>query len=239
VNITSASLPALRLVKAGWLLGILLLWASLLFFPLFYFTVYPGREQYLAIGKEIGWKTGFFQGTRGQIVDREGTPLAWTERQFDLQLTRKLNRERTKAIQDALNIIFLDKIPPLPVEPSLIRSNLVPAELHRYAAISEQFPELELNSRQIRVLAKPELQQIVGQVENKNNIITGTSGWEQQFDRNLRGKVGFFTVMTDRRGQWVQESWKLLRMPLSGKDVRVDGTMEEILEKIKTKPPQP
>jgi len=231
VSSASVYLPVFRLIRSGWLVGVLLIWAALLLLPLFYFTVYPTREQYLSLSREIGWKTGFFQGTRGRIVDREGTPLAWTERQFDLQLNRKLTYERRKAVLDILAVVFLERTPPLPEAPGLIKRNLDPAELHRFAAVSNQAPELELSSRQLRMLARPELERFVGKVEDRHNVIAGNSGWEQQFDRRLRGKIGFFTVMTDRNGRWVPDTWKLLKMPVSGEDVMVDSTIDELLEK--------
>ena len=229
MSLFQAPRAVFRLARSGWLVLLLLSWATLLFLPLIYFSVYPGRDEYLALGKEIGWKTFFFQGSRGQILDRDGKPLSWTERNFSLTLSQNLSPERRQIIRNALSVIFMEKIPELPEQPGAIRNNLKSSEIHRFAAIRQQFPELKLQSHSTRIHVRPELKAYVGEIREKNGVISGISGLEKLYDRQLRGKIGFFTVMTGKNGQWVADTWQQLKKPESGCDIKIENTLDELL----------
>lgn len=229
----------LRPSRAGWLTAILLAWILLLLLPLINFTVYPARVQYLLLGREIGWKTGFFQGSRGRLLDRDGQALVWTERRFNLDLIRLPPTERTEAVNQTLQMIFLRHAPSLPVKPAPYKSDLNPEELNRYAAVQDQLPEFRLTTQTVRILLRPELKQLAGEVKNKFGITTGISGWELKHDRLLRGRVGFFTVMTDKYGKWISDTWQELRKPVPGQDITLEQSLDELLAGGKQERRQP
>lgn len=225
--------------RAGWLTSVLLAWILLLLLPLIDFTVYPARVQYLLLGREIGWKTGFFQGSRGRLLDRDGQPLVWTERRFNLDLIHLPPPERIEAVNQTLQMIFLRHAPTLPAKPTLYKSDLNPEELNRYAAVQEQLPEFRLTTQTVRILLRPELKQLAGEVKNKVGITTGVSGWELKYDRMLRGRVGFFTVMTDKHGKWISDTWQELRKPVPGQDITLEQSLDELLSGTRRERRQP
>ena len=225
-----------ELLPARWLIAGLLFWTLLLTLPLLNFTVYPARGKYLLMSKEIGWKIGYFQGARGRILDRDGQILVWSERQFDLESISPLSPARREALTQILQTVFLRPPPPLPDRPGTICRNLEPDQLHRFIYLMNQAPELHLSARSIRRYLSPELIGPAGELKVKRGIANGNSGWEERYDRRLRGRTGFFTVMTDRHGNWIPVTWKRLKAPLPGQDVVLELSAEEILRQARKKP---
>ena len=54
------------------------------------------------------------------------------------------------------------------------------------------------------------------------------SGWEKEFDRQLRGTDGTFRVLLDRNGNWIENSWEIREMPEKGRDVQVKYTLDTV-----------
>jgi cell division protein FtsI/penicillin-binding protein 2 len=55
----------------------------------------------------------------------------------------------------------------------------------------------------------------------------GISGWEKEFDHILRGTPGTFTVMLDRRGRWINSTFRIVTPPSGGKDIYLSELLPE------------
>ena len=66
------------------LLSIFTLWSLLIVFQLYQVSV-QNRDQIISEFEQSTTQTGILTACRGRVLDRDGLPLAWSERVFCLQ----------------------------------------------------------------------------------------------------------------------------------------------------------
>ena len=221
--------------RAKVLVFFIFLWAVLVTAHLFYYSIWAG-EYYTKRGRKLSEMNGFIPARRGTIRDKNKLPLAWNERYYDLYLSPYSGfPRRQKRIFRALKRI----IPTIEYIENrseiCLQKDISPTIQAKCAELIRHFPEIKLHSRVIRVYAHyPELQKYIGRTTNKKGVITGISGLEIQYDDLLRGKNGYFTVMTDRLGKWIPGTWKEKQKPLPGKDLILKKSIQELKDSLKS-----
>lgn len=190
----------------------------------------PRRDYYLEAGKKIALVQGDYHPPRARLLDAAGTPLAWSERYFDLVWQEKAAPPAKLLRQLGLEL-------PFPLEPEqslngktwILRRDLMPEELLQTAPVLRTHPALAIHSRLERIAVNiPAVREKIGATQLKNGGLYGVSGWEKDYDTHLRGTPGKYEVMLDRRRRWIDSSWKLVSPAVPGKDVKVPFRVEEI-----------
>lgn len=189
----------------------------------------PDREKHLEIGRKIALHTGEYHAPRGRLLDRDGTPLAWSEKYFDLI--------RTVAMPDPNLDKQLNELLKKPLRPEprpdgqlVLRRDLSPEEIARLETILQQHLALRIEPRLERISVNSEkLRRRLGAVAVANGRQTGISGLELQYDEQLGGRPGRYEVMLDRYRNWVESTWCLTTEAVPGQDVRLDFTINEML----------
>lgn len=193
-------------------------WSIIVMFRVFWIAG-PRREYFIAEGEKIARIEGALPALRGRILDRRGIPLAWSERYYDLAATSSADAaavtETRAALREVLPRLAADAAPPvwfrglspselLALEP-IVRSGAVPV------TIRMREERIAVNS--------PALRDRLGRCELRGGMLIGVSGLEREYDRQLAGTPGRFSVMLDRWRRWIPASWKLLRPAVPGGDV--------------------
>lgn len=203
---------------AGWFLAVMLFNA---------FLAGPGREKHLEAGRRIAQVSGSFYLPRARLLDRNGVPLAWSEKYFDLVWEAQLPPP-SRLFETLAEILpGLDR-PKSGDGGYELKRNLRPMELVRLDPLIRRHPELKIRPRLRRVaVSDPELRQRLGQVEYDGHRQLGISGFEAQFDDLLTGAPGNYEVMLDRYRNWIDDTWRITREPAAGADVFLDFSIAE------------
>jgi len=191
------------------------------------------RDRLLTIGASQVWRQGSIPAPRGRILDRDGQPLAWSERRFELRLIglpapEAARRQFLAALAEALGPL------PQPPHPDLVlRRELSPQEFARLEPLLSRHPNLlQVIPRWRRVvLDYAAVRRTVGEVAlDDEGRMTGQSGWELAHERELRGADGIFIVMCDRLGNWLPDTWRELAPMRPGAEVRIPQSYKELSE---------
>ena len=86
--------------------------------------------------------------------------------------------------------------------------------------MSQEFPELDIRLRWER--RRGEGMPDVGSVRQSDGMELGVSGAELRHDAVLRGTPGRYTVMLDRKGRWIDSTFRILIPPRAGNDVTLE-----------------
>jgi penicillin-binding protein 2 len=202
---------------------------------------------------------------RGLILDRNGLPLATNIPSYQLELTREQVTDIAGTLAGLASLGLLDDadIPSLKkdirsrrsFEAVPIKLQLTEQELARFAARRHQFPGVEIRPRLTRYYPLgPSGVHAIGYVgaiseedqkslnidEYAGTALTGKSGVERAYERELHGRAGVQQVLVNAQGRSVErigkETVKLERRePLAGSDLfltidlRVQQAAEEAL----------
>ncbi len=182
----------------------------------------PERETYLDLGRKLALHHAEYYAPRARLLDRDGVPLAWSERYFDLYcLVRE--EELTPEFRSQLERLLgpLPELPPdrqTPWKRGLTPSQILSVEKwNANCRILEIRPRLE----RIRVSLSSELREALGEVRIENGRQVGISGAEKEFDAILTGAPGSYEVMLDRHRNWIPGTWQEQHAPRPGTDVRL------------------
>lgn len=211
-------------------LFLLIAWATLVSFMLFHYSV-GARGKYLEMGDKLAWKEGIVPACRGRILDKDGKPLAWTEKYFDLLLlgAKKMNIERENEILSELGGLFPVEPRKINEESILLKRNLSPEEIIMLEMLTSRFPELKIIPRdERRCIDYSRVRSLVGTVKIEDGLMSGISGLEREYDSLLSGSDGVYVVMLDKGGNWVRGTWKILKKPRPGKDLLLQKSVEEL-----------
>ncbi len=181
----------------------------------------PSREYYLEAGKKIAMVQGEYFPPRARLLDAKRTPLAWSERYFDLvwQEAAAPSSRFLRHIAGKLHMA-LEPEKAMNGKSWILRRDLTPEELLTVAAVLRQHPALAVRSRLERIAVNiPEVREKLGETRDINGCLTGISGWEKEYDAVLRGTSGKYEVMLDRRRRWIDSTWQLTTPAVPGKDV--------------------
>jgi len=208
-------------VRAKKLLVVLSAWSAMALIAFFYFSVYA-RADYLKKGDEISLRRGIIPAPRGQILDKNGVKLAWSETYYDLFLTRipTFYLKKSTLFSQLETILGSFELKNQPSGESLVRSDLTPQMIKSLQHLIGQYSELNIRLRfERRHHSDPIVAKIVGNVNCKNGVIDGISGLELKFDKQLRGQEGSYVVMIDSQKRWISGKWKLEHKVIPGSDI--------------------
>lgn len=202
---------------------------------------------------------------RGLILDRNGLPLATNAPSYQLELTREqvTDVDGTLAGLAALGLLDNTDIPAIKkdirgrrsFEAVPVKLQLTDEELARFAARQHQFPGVEIRPRLTRYYPLgPGSVHAIGYVgaiseEDKKHLdlvdyagttLTGKSGVERAYERELHGRAGVQQLLVNAQGRRVErignETVQLERRePTAGNDLfmtidlRVQQAAEEAL----------
>lgn len=202
---------------------------------------------------------------RGLILDRNGLPLATNAPSYQLELTREQVVDIDATLVGLAQLGLLDNadFPSLKkdirsrriFEAVPVKLQLTDQELARFAARRYQFPGVEIRPRLTRYYPLgPSSVHAIGYVgaistedektldlnEYAGTTLTGKSGVEKAYERELHGRAGVQQLLVNAQGRSVErigkDAVKLDRQePVAGNDlfltidVRVQQTAEEAL----------
>lgn len=175
---------------------------------------------YRAEASRIADKTGELSAIRGRIFDENEKLLVWSERCYDLVVdTRRMTDQRFRAIRDAYQKMFANEsvFSVTPESINIVKYNLSARELDLADKLSSRFGEFSVELRWERRCN--EFDENIGEVRQINGMEVGISGMEKEYDNILRGTPGKFTVMLDRRGRWINETFRIITPPEAGRDI--------------------
>ena len=220
--------------RRGWLACLFVLWALWLAVQL---AVAMTQER---VGDPDGnalwaWRAGTVPALRGRILDANGRPLAWSWRRFVLLYDIPANPAVLQADR-----LFFRQHPELDAEPQLdaaapgqerirLRTDLDPEELARLGDQVRDHPRLRIVSSFLRCRADGggALTAALGVARQVGQRQVGISGWEREYEDQLRGRDGRYRVMIDAQGDWIPETWEELALPTPGSDVYVDARLTQ------------
>lgn len=189
----------------------------------------PRRTYYLEAGKKIAMVKSNYYPPRARLLDAAGTPLAWSERYFDL-VWRESSPPQAKLLRKIAGEVGF----PLELEQEIagknwiLRRDLTPEELLKTAPVLRKHPSLAVHSRLERIVVNiASVREKAGRTVLRDGELQGISGWEKEYDAQLRGTPGKYEVMLDRRRQWIDSTWKLTTPAIPGKDVKVPFRLED------------
>jgi cell division protein FtsI/penicillin-binding protein 2 len=216
--------------RATLLIAGAVVWAFIAANYLFYFS-YFNRTKYIDSGFKMAMRKGYYSAGRGRILDKNGVPLAWSERFFDLLLLKAPELPKFQKMLDAkLRHIFPD-IKSCSSTPSytVIYYNIPPNKIAGLERTIHEFPDLKIIPRTERVVVDyPEIKKVIGKVKMSNSLLCGISGIELQFDETLTGKVGIYTVMLDRHKNFINGTWHLVKKAQAGEDIILSSSCTEL-----------
>lgn len=218
-------------VRAKKLLAALSIWSAIALVALFYFSAYA-RADYLKKGDEISLRRGVIPAPRGQILDKNGVKLAWSETYYDLYLTRvpTFYLKKSTLFSQLEAILGPFELKPQPGGESLIRLNLTPQIIKSLQHLVGQYRELSIRLRFERLHHKnPSVAAVVGDVDSENGVVVGTSGLELKFDEQLRGQEGSYVVMIDSQNRWIPGKWKLEHKVVPGSDIILKRDFNQLI----------
>jgi len=205
------------------------LWALIIVLRLGQFMIVD-RDRYLEAMSREALFTGVVPAGRGRILDRDGRPLAWSERVFNVHWHLPRDRDQAEMLRDRLDREpwLTDALPrPLPADRLgqrlQLARDLPAAQAVRLEALSDLVPGLEVTAAFRRhVVDDPTLRPLLGAVASApDGTEVGISGLERAHDDVLRGLPGSFRVMLDREGRWLPETWRKVGELRPGYDVQL------------------
>ena len=205
-------------------------WALLCAVQLIRFSVVE-RESLRRESGRIAEREGSIPALRGQIRDANGIPLAWTEIRRDAVLERwSVSAPVKQSLIRTLKREFSIEIPPDAVPPLVIRKNLSPSDMEKFAELMSIYSGLSVRTQiRRRQVEYPEIRGLLGEcTSDPDGTLIGKSGLELLRDPELRGTPGRFRVMLDRRGQWIPQTLRIDPEGTPGHDVRLDQTLAEL-----------
>ena len=219
-------------LRAKRLLIVLATWGAIVIGTLFYYTVYA-RAKYLKKGDEISLRRGIIPALRGQILDRNGVKLAWSEVYYDLVLKRipSFYLQKSSLFSKLESVIGPFTLLESETGESLVLANLEPKMVKELEPLVEQYHDLAIRLRTVRsYYMESKLKDIIGSVSSVNGEISGVSGLELKYDSELRGKSGSYVVMVDSRQRWIPGKWKLEHKVEPGVDIILKNDISQLIK---------
>jgi cell division protein FtsI (penicillin-binding protein 3) len=201
------------------------IWFVIILLRLSQYMVFE-RDRHLADMTRASIYEGVIPAKRGRLLDRNGVPLAWSQRRFSL--TWRVPSDRDAAHSELARITSAlpglrvgdDGLPGAPGASVTLSRDLTVSEASALASLCAELGGLSLTGTFVRrhSLAGKGGRQL-GRVARVDGTEVGVSGYELTHDAFLRGRPGMFRVMVDKRGQWIPETWEKVRDMRPGYDV--------------------
>jgi cell division protein FtsI/penicillin-binding protein 2 len=227
--------------RSAILLVVVLLWTmTAITFHAYYAAL--ARDKYLAAGNRIAIRHGTYDGGRGRILDRNGSPLAWSERRFDIFLFKiPEDKEVLNGMMERIKQV-LPEAGCLRMKQGfyLIQSDIPPEKILDLEPLLNLFPDLKILPRVDRcVMDYQEVRSLIGKTQIKEGILVGVSGLEREYNGELTGTQGQYEVMLDRHKNWVRNTWQLIKKAAPGKDVKLNVILSDLIIPAAKTPPAP
>ncbi len=171
---------------------------------------------------------GVIPARRGRLLDRDGRTLAWSTRQFFLswripagkkdaaRAWHKLAEWREYFDAGWSQTVILTRTGTV----CELARNLDPKAVISLKKAENTVDGLRVRSRFVRHRhPAPRIRRILGRVVVRDGMEIGVSGAEKDHDALLSGVPGQYTIMVDRHGNWLPETWRSLRDVRPGYDV--------------------
>lgn len=212
--------------RIAWILAVCVLWSGFVCARLAQYMVVQ-RDHFLALMEDEAWRVADVPALRGRILDREGTPLAWSTRHFRVVFrvprdaavaARRLERIRSAVSQ----IASVEATSPVPGQTLVLADDPPPGQLAVWTELAAGADDLRVESYTRRHYcpdASPNLRQRLGAVRTVDGQTYGVEGEEDQHDHLLRGTAGKYRVMVGQDGAWLSGTWETLRELRPGYDV--------------------
>jgi cell division protein FtsI/penicillin-binding protein 2 len=197
---------------------------------LFVLTV-SGRDSLLADMQRDSRRVYIVPAIRGRLLDKDGIPLAWSVRRFDLWWRRPSDLAAQSRDAAAFASAFpqtdaasAEEFPThgaAPEESVCIIRGLTATQLEHARAFCGAHPHFHIKTTFERrtVQGCPDLQKKLGRVEAVDGREIGVSGEERAHNDLLTGRPGIYRVTVDKNGQWVPRTWQKLQDMQPGYDV--------------------
>jgi cell division protein FtsI/penicillin-binding protein 2 len=210
------------------IITVFIIWAFFITFRLFYYTSYS-REYYLEAGNKNAWRNGTIPAARGRILDKNGLPLAWTQRYYDLVVDVYPDLCRSNSVLlNELNGKIHGLLPDEKRE-KYVKKGLSPSDMLFLRDYMEKYRGVKIIPRlERRYVDYPEVRKVLGKVDMHDGRYYGLGGAEQEYDSELNGTDGIYVVMLDRYRKWIPGTWKLKTEMQPGKDVMLENSLEDI-----------
>lgn len=179
----------------------------------------PGGAALRAEAARVACFEGELSAIRGRILTPEGKVAAWSERCYDLIWVKtSAGPRRTAEVRAALVRRFFSDAPDrVPAPGAPVKYELTMRELEAADLLTQEYPELDIRLRWER--RRGEGGPDVGSVRQRDGMEQGVSGAELRYDAVLRGTPGRYTVMLDRKGRWIDSTFRIVTPPRAGDDV--------------------
>ena len=192
----------------------------------------PGRAEFIAEGERAARRTFLIPATRGGVMDSDGLRLVWSERFYDLVAVPpdggELSADEVLALTEA--------VPGVAGTSGVLRRGLSPEELLALEKpLRSGMARARIVPRDERLMVdSPAVRMLAGTVARGDGVWRGVSGWEAEFDDELAGTPGRFTVMLDRRRNWIPSTLRVMKMPIPGRDRRLKRPLRELEAEVRT-----
>lgn len=185
-----------------------------------------GREKFIAAGEAMSKKTGKLPARRGELRDKNGIILAWNERHFELRSTLSSGEAFSPWQLDKLRSALPGRIiPAMPEADKPLCFQLTAKEIMALEPVVKSGFPVKIHSWSQRVTVNsPAARKVIGTVDSG----TGVSGLEKQFDSFLRGTDGSYSVILDRRRNWIPSSFQVTSPPVHGRNVTLTVPLKQL-----------
>ena len=190
-----------------------------------WFIAGPGRDGFIAAGEQAARRTFYIPARRGRILDANGVRLVWSERFYDLVSTcpngDALSGDEIRMLKTAA--------PEIAATGGVLFRGLDPGGLERLEEPLRSGVRARIVVRDERIVVdSPAIRLLAGKVVSHDGGWSGASGWEKEYDAQLAGTPGKFTVMLDRHRNWIASTVKMMELPEAGRDVRIAFSLREL-----------
>ncbi len=164
------------------------------------------RPYYIEQGRKLSAHSGEYYLPRARLISPDGRILAWSEKYFELVWTA--DTPCPENLRTALKNILKNP------------SDIDAEEIVRLEPLMRRYRNLAVRSRvERKCIDDTRYHHIIGKTVFADGRLIGISGAEKEFDSVLSGKPGRYSVMLDRRGEWIYDTWQQQTEPVAGKDV--------------------
>ncbi len=162
---------------------------------------------------------------RGSLLDRDGRPLAWSERRIRLlwQPPTEDPEELWHRLQAALPWLpeEMPAVDPEAETPVVVAEGLTPEQVLAAKRAATFGVRVESRIERLYAALSPAQRARLGEVRREGGQLVGVSGLERDHEALLAGQPGVYRVVLDKRGHWVPETWQVIQPMRPGYNVHV------------------
>ena len=213
--------------RAKILILLFVVWGLIVCFYLIYFN-FVKREAYLKSSRDFSLKEGVVPASRGSIYNYSGKKIAWSEIVYDIKLRRIIQDQEKEEVVDVIRKT-LPKIDIVDYNKNnyFVAYGLTLNQTDKLIEVKniDKFVEIKaVHKRFYSCTVKTKNK--IGYAEFQEGIWIGLSGIEKKYNKNLNGKNGLFSIMVDKKGNWVKSTFKENVKAVPGTDLHLNRSSE-------------